>query len=381
MQTTARKNLQPAIKGLLLTRARKSRPLLLALLAQTTTIVFTAGALTTDVVLTVTDDETGQVYSVTSTGSATEATMLANLTAAVRANGKLNQLLSISDDATLTSTLAFRMANRPYTVACTGGPSSTQPVVTNTVTAGGTGLEFGQLVARASGDGEFTAMTASTTVRDIAGFLARTDANHFHKLEGELPSDVDRCRRGVHYAIAEECEGWVEVSEAVTPASRPHVRIEGSDVGDWGDTPAGTAQTVTVTPIVNMGIYGFAFSCTTGGRIYRVRAQYMPTDATTSIADACAGLFDHVTEVIAALGLGSVLTPTDNSTTLTIAGAAGVLLSEGAADVWYADAEVATATVAISTADVDLLDVSEIARYTSSASAGGLARVKIRVLV
>src|SRR5574342_410303 len=60
--------------------------------AQQTQIRFTAGSQTDDVVLTVTDDKTAQVYTITTTGSATEATMLDNLLAGFQANAKLNSL-------------------------------------------------------------------------------------------------------------------------------------------------------------------------------------------------------------------------------------------------------------------------------------------------
>jgi hypothetical protein len=134
-----------------------------------------------------------------------------------------------------------------------------------------------------------------------------------------------------------------------------------------------------VTPIVNQAIYGFAFSFMYLGVKHRIQAVYMPTDATTSIADACGGLFDAVSAEIAAKGLGSLLTPTDNATTLTIATAAGYAITEPSANVWYLDTEAATVTLSNGTEDVDTVDVSSVFEWESTAAAGELAFLKIKL--
>lgn len=391
MQTAFRSTLSPAIKGMPILAPRHSRPRMLARLPQILRLTITAGAGTDNVVLTLTDDKTGQAWALPAvTGNANEATLGAAIRAAVAANPKFNSLVTVAavtevSGSDLVLDFTARHPNRSYSLVRVGGPdgASATSTASETQAPGGAGIEFGQLVARGTNDDEFAAMTSSTTVDQIAGFLFRTDGNHFHQLPSDLqdedPASIDTCERGMSYAIAEDGEFWVQVSEAVTPSSRCYVRVEGSSVGNWGDTPAGTAQTLTITPIVNMALYGFSFTATVNGRQYRLRAQYMPTDATTSIADACAGLLDAINAEITSYGLGSFLTAADNTTTLTVAGAAGILLSEESVNVWYADAEVATATASVSAADVDMLDVSSIARYTSTAAAGALAKVKIQL--
>ncbi len=391
MQTTYASTLTPAIKGMPVLAPRCSRPRQLPKAPQILSLTITAGAGTDPVALTLTDEKTGQAWELPSVaGNANEATLGAAIRAAVAADPKFNSLVTVAATQEVSGSdliLAFtaRHPNRSYSLRRVGGPDGASATSAATVlqAPGGAGLAFGQLVARGSADDEFAQLSDTTTVAQIAGFLFRSDANHFHALPAdfgeESVTDEDLCMRGFHYPIAEHGEFWVEVQDAVTPASRVYVRVEGSTVGNWGSAPDGTAQTLTVTPLVNQAIYGFSFAATVNGQRYEIDALYMPTDATTSIADANAGLFDAITADIAAKSLTSVLTPTDNGATLTIVGAAGVLLSEPSANVWYADAEAATATVAVSAADVDMLDVSSIARYTSTAAAGGLAKVKINL--
>ena len=391
MQTTYASVMTPAIAGMALLAPRKSRPRQLAKLPQILALTITAGAGTDNVVLVATDTRTGQAWTLPAvTGNANEATLGAAIRAAVAADPKFNALFTVAATQEVNASdiiLAFtaRSPYRSFTLVRTGGPDGVAATSTASVTqaAGGSGLTFGQLVAKGTLDDEFVAMTSTTTVEQIAGMLFRTDANHFHALPAdlgdELTTETDVCPRGVHMAIAEEGEFWVTASEAVTPSSRVYVRVEGSTVGDWGDNPSGTAQTLTITPIVNRAAYGVVFTVTYNGRIYRVEGSYVPTDGTTSIADACAGLFDDLSEKITALGLGSVLTPTDNATTVTVVGASGVLISEPSANVWTDDTEAASATATVSTADVDMLDVSSIARYTSTAAAGALVKVKIQL--
>ncbi len=384
MQTVYSTQHRKAIKGLALCAPRRARPRQLPWLPQITRMTIAGGAGTSDVTITVVDDKTGQTFSCVAAGSATEATLLANVLAAVRADPEINALFTVADGGTATDVIVdftARYGNHAYTLSGVGGASGAAAAATiaSVQSPGGSGLAFGVLVARGTADDEFQAMSSTTTVADIVGALVRTDANHFHSRENDTPSAIDASDRGRHYPIAEEVEMWVEVEEAVTPASRVYVRVEGGTIGAWGDSPGGTAQTLTVTPVVNRATYGFSFGVVVNGRRYEIDAFYQPTDATTSIADACAGLFDAVTADIAAKGLSSFLTPTDNATTLTIAGASGILIDEPSVNVWTDDTEAASATASVSTADVDMLDVSSIARYTSSASAGQLATVKVRI--
>src|SRR3990172_9601025 len=100
MQTSYTTAIAKAIKGLALCAARKARPLQLPQLSQILQLVITGGAGTDDVTITLTDRKTGQAYSVVATGSATEATLLANILAAVRANAKMNSLVSVAAGGT-----------------------------------------------------------------------------------------------------------------------------------------------------------------------------------------------------------------------------------------------------------------------------------------
>lgn len=394
MQTTYPVALTPAIAGMAVLAPRHSRPRQLPKLAQILRLTITAGAGADNVSIVATDSRTSQSWTLpTVTGNANEATLGAAIRAAVAADPKFNSLFSVAavqevNGSDLILDFTARHTNRTYSLVRTGGPDGAAATSTAATqqSAGGSGLAFGQLVAKGSADDEFAAMTSTTTVDQIAGFLFRTDGNHYHSLPAdfgdELASDSDLCLRNVHYSIAEDGEFWVTVQEAVTPASRVYVRVEGSTVGDWGDTPAGTAQTLTVTPIVNRAIYGFSFGVVYQGRRYEIKAEYVPTievGAATTIADACAGLFDAVTADITAKGLAAVLVPTDNATTLTIAASAGVLVDEPSVYVWSDDTEAATATATVSAADVDMLDVSAICRYTSTAAAGALAKVKLQL--
>lgn len=389
MQTTYSSALTPAIKGMPVLAPRRSRPLMLAKLAQILSLTITAGAGTDNVTLTLTDDKTGQAWTLGPvTGSANEATLGAAIRAAVAADPKFNSLVTVAATQEVNASdliLAFtaRHPNRSYTLSRVGGPdgAAATSTATETQAPGGSGLEFGQLVARGSADDEFAAMTASTTVAQIAGFLFRQDGNHYHQLPSDLgdedPASVDTCERGPHYAIAEDGEFWVEVAEAVTPASRVYVRVEGSDIGDWGDSPAGTAQVLTITPAVNMGIYGFGYRYRDANGVVHTRTPiYMPTDATTSTDDAVDGLEDAAADDAPT---GITVSTASASTTLTLTADAGTEILDVWTQVWHNDTEVVSVAASLSSADVDMLDVSSIARYTSSASAGGLAKVKIQL--
>jgi hypothetical protein len=386
MQTSIAQNLTKAIKGMALVAPRQCRPLQLRSLPQILSLTITAGAGTDNVALTLTDVKTGFVYPVlTVTGNANEATLGAAIRAAWAASPKHNSLFSVaatqeSSGSDLILAFTARNPNIEYTLSRVGGPDGVAATSTATETQaeGGSGLAFGQLVAKGSGDDEFQVMSATTTVRDIAGALVRTDANHFQDIP---PGAADLCPRGVHMPIAEEVEMWVQPIEAVTPASRPHVCVEaatGRVVGDWGDTPAGTAQVLTITPAANLNIYGFAYSYRdASGVVHQRTVIYQPTDATNTAAEANAGLEDAAAQ--------------DAPTGITVSAAAGATMTLTAAvgteifgvntQVWGLDAEVTSVTASLSSADVDMLDVSSIAKYTSSGAAGELVKVKIRLAV
>lgn len=391
MQTTYSINPDVAIKGQPVVAPRHSRPLQLAPLQQILSLSIAAGAGTDDVVLTLTDLDTDQDWTLTVTGNANEATLGAAIRAAVAADPKFNSLVTVaaateSSGSAIVHTYTARHHGRSYSLSASGGPANGSYTAAETQAAGGSGLQFGVLVARGSADDEFTAMTASTTVRDIAGFLFRTDGNHFHDLPADLRNDpasgVDACRPGSVYSIAEEGEFWVQVQEAVTRDSRPHVRIEGTSVGDWGDTPAGTAQVATGTVVADHQVYQVVSTVIVNGREIPLEFSYDPTDGTTTTDDVVDGLEDAAAAAITAAGLTGIVAAStaSASATFTLTLTAGYTwgVSPYFAS-WGEDTEAVAGTFDAGTADVDMLDVSSICRYTSSASAGGLAKVKIRV--
>lgn len=386
MQTSISQVQPKAIKGMAVLAPKRCRPLQLRSLPQILRLTIVAGAATTDVVLTVTDVKTGFVYTaLTVTGNANEATLGAAIRAAWAANPKLNQLFSLtavqeSSGSDLIIDFTARNPNIEYSIAVTGGTGASS--FAETQAEGGSGLEFGQLVVRGSNDDEFAVLSASSTVRDIVGALIRTDGNHFQ----DIPiGAADLCPRGVHMPIAEDVEFWVRPIGAVTPASRVYVCVEaatGRVVGDWGDDPLGTAQVATFTPAANMLSYAVKSTVIVNGREIPLNFEYAPTDGTTITDDAVDGLEDAAAAAITAAGLGSFVTASaaSGATTFTLTLAAGV--TWGVAPYfssWNLDTEVVAGTVDTGTADVDMLDVSSICRYTSSGAAGELVKVKLQL--
>lgn len=393
MQTTYPVAMTPALAGMPLLAPRKSRPRQLAKATQVLSLTIANGAGTDDVDIVATDTRTGQAWTLpTVTGSANEATLGAAIRAAVAADPKFNSLFTVaatqeSSGSDLILAFTCRQANRSFGIVATGGPVSAATVSTATesTAAGGSGLAFGQLVARGTNDDEFAAMTASTTVSQIAGMLFRSDANHFHALPAdfgdESPSDSDLCLRSVHYPIAEDGEFWVTAAEAVTPASRVHVRVEGSSVGDWGDTPAGTAQTATFTVVADHQNYACHVGVIVNGATIDVPFSYNPTDGTTATDDVVDGLEDAAAAAITALGLGSILAASaaSNAATFVITATVGYQIAYAYVDSFGEDTEAVGGTAVVTAADVDMLDVSSIARYTSTAAAGALVKVKLQL--
>ncbi len=329
----------------------------------------------------ITDDLTGQVWSYTFLSGAALADTLDNWVAAHRLNAKANSLFTVTEDGVDDFLPVARHANRTYTWAVTPGGSATA-TITNLTAAGGDGIEMGRFVVRA-GDGNMQQIAATSVLADIVGGVFRTDANHLHSLENDTVDAIDTLSRGKHHAVIESGRMWVKVEEAVEEGDRVYCRraltSSAGRIGGFRASPAGSAQTLTLTPIVNQAIYGVKFTFVWEGARHVISAIYMPTDATTSIADACAGLFDALSTEITAHGLTGQLTPTDNATSVTIATLAGTEIIEPSGNVWYLDTEAATVTVSNGAADVDTIDVTDIAEYESDAAADGFALLRIKL--
>lgn len=387
MQTSFAVNYTKAIAGLTV-GAHRSKGRVQPLAKQTWTGTIGTGTVG-NLVLRLVDDATQQSYDLTVAMSTTTlATSLAEIQTAWRANGKFNDLFSISHDGSTVYTIAARQPGKSWTHSMVSAPGSFADTIAETVASGGSGPAFGLAVARGSNDNEFGVLGASSTINDIIGVTKRTDANHFHDLPVDLgdddPDASDLTVRGKMQSLVEQGRVWVTAESAMAPGGRVYVRralTSGAGaVGGFRGAVAGSAQTLTITPIVNQAIYGFSFTFVYQGVRHRIQAVYMPTDGTTSIADACGGLFDAVSAEITAKGLSSVLTPADNATTLTVVTAAGYAITEPSANVWYLDTEAATVSLSNGTEDVDTIDASDLFEIESTAAAGELVLIKVKLL-
>ncbi len=376
MQTTYSVNPGFAVEGMRHGGARRSVPAMLAWLAQIDLLTVTAGSATDDLVITVVDDQTGQEYEATATGSATESTLLTNALAAIRAS-EINKLFSVEGevDTNILITFTARHANRTYTISATGGTNaSTAPAVTSVQAAGGTGIEFGRFVARGDDPDTFRALAATDTIEDVLGVLTRTDANHFHSLESDTPDAVDRSVRGRHYPIDQEVYFWAKPETSLTTGGALYLRIAQTSsagrVGALRSSPAGATQVATITPAENHGSYAIAYGYL--GEHYK--ATYNPTDATTTVADACAGLEDAADENAPS----GVTVSAGGTTAITLTAAAGTKFDYVHNVAWNLDTEAASTTVSVAAADVDALDISSIARIERGAAQDGLALIRVR---
>jgi len=384
MQTTYAMNVDLAVEGQAVGE-RKSRPGCLPWTAQVNTITI-ANSEAGSLVITVVDDETQQTYTLTVTISgAVEATSLDEMVAAWRASGELNNLFSVVEDGATVMTLTARHANREYTITTTP-PGSMTAVVAEPTAAGGTGLEFGRFVAKGSNDGEIAALGATSELVNLFGVLFRTDGNHFHSLENDTPSAVDRSDVGRSYACMTEGRFMARVEEAVTPASTPYLRraltSSAGRLGGLRASPAGSAQVNTIVPVVDHMQYGFQLVMRINNRLETFNAQYTATDATTTVADAIDGLYDSIVEQLgdaSSANNGKGVSVTESDTALTLTTDAGVEVYALENTVWDLDTEVATSVATIGTADVDAIDISDICEFETSAAQDGYARVRVKM--
>lgn len=323
---------------------------------------------------TVTNSQNGLVYTLTTTVSgATEATTLDELVAAWRAHAKLNALFTIAEDGVDTWTVTTRGRDIAFTITSTP-PGSMTDTITTTQTSGGTGPQVGTFLAYGSEELQADELAATSTISDLAGFLFRTDANHFHSLEETL-SDEDRAIRGRTYAIAHWGMFWVQSEDALARGGSVYVRralTSGSGtLGYVRGTPAGSAQTSTWTPVADQAQYGIEFGYL--GNHYEV--TLIPTDGTTTVANA----IDFMVLAIAAqIGAPSGLTFTDNTTNLQIITAAGTELDYLRPGPIAADGATPTAAVSLGTADVDTIDVSDRVFVERGVTAAGLVLIRLK---
>ncbi len=336
-----------------------------------------------DWVISIVHDITGQVFTLTVTVSGTtEATTLNELVAAWEADGKFNDLFSIVEDGATVWTATARHANVSYTVTSVP-PGSMTDVITESQGHGGAGIAFGRFVVKGTADDEMAIPAATSVLANVLGVLYRTDANHFHALDNEQPTDVDVLDRGKHQSVLESGRVWMIAEDAVTPSSSVFLRraltSSAGTVGRVRGTAAGaTAQVNTIVPTVNHQHYAFSFDFE--GDQFDI--AYTATDATTTVADAIDGLFDNVVEQLTAAGIETIVVATESDTLLTLTVAAGRQITNLRNAAHSLDTEaVSTVTTTTVASDLDSIDISAIAEFESTAAAGALVLLKLKGLV
>ncbi len=376
-QTSYSVNPARGVEGLTM-GPRKSRPKILPWLAQITTVTSANGAGSTNWAITIVDDETSQSYTVTAAGSATEATLDANMEAAFAAHDVLRNLftLTVTSVSDVVATFTAKHANRSYTFSATGGTGANTVSVTQA--AGGSEIAFGRLVARGAAADEFAAVGASTTVSQLLGVLFRTDANNFRPTDSnnDNAAALDLCERGRTYAIMEEGRVMMVAEDAVTFGGPIFMRraLTGSTgaLGRVRGTVAGaTGEILTFTPTVDHMVYGFEY----GYRGQHYSVIYQATDNTTTVADACAGLEDAADDGNHA----DVTVSAGGTTAITLTLPVGAVFDYARTSTWGLDTEATSGTTVLSAGDADAIDISSIASFEESASAGALVWVKIHM--
>lgn len=366
---------------------RRTHPMELPFAAQVINVRIADGspAASEEWSVSITDDATQQTWEYTFDSGATLAATLDSWLAAHRANGKANALFSVAEDGAEDFILTARAANRDYTVEVTPGGSATA-VVSELTGSGGLKVNMGAAVARGSNDREFDSLSDSSTLADIVGFTFRTDANHFHSLENDSPTAVDQLDRGVTYPIMEDGRMLVEVEDAVAPGDPVYVRRAlTSGAGTVGSgfraTPAGSTQVATITVVADHQVYRVAAIMTILGVRHVIDFEYAPTDGTTTTDDAIDGLEDAAAARIAALGLDAYVAASSASAaaTMTLTAAAGYSFESVDGTTFGEDIEAEALTVSVAAADVDTIDISSIAQWESSAAAGALAQLRIKM--
>ena len=345
-------------------------------LAQISTITLADGtpAAAEAWILSATDDETGQIWTLAITSGASLALSLDAAVAAVAGDGKFNDLFTATEDDATVLTLTARHVGRGYTIALDTSAGSATSTIALAQAPGGNKLAFGRLLART---GERTAgqLSAASTTRDLAGVLFRTDYNHtrpFAVADQRAGSDglergktVSLMRRGVVCVVPEA--GAVPVSVDDPVYVRRAQTASAGDLGAFRASEGGGQQSYTFTPsAVDLPAYGFEFDY--GGAHYT--ALYLGDD-TTTVAVACDGLVQD---------LGSIagLTITDGGTEVTIQTAAGTSLANVRNLASHTDVPADSVAIAESVAaDVDTIDITSVARWVRLPDAQGIAELSI----
>ena len=242
MQTQYKVNRDPAVEGMPYGLHRDSAPYTLPVLAQVTDVVIADGspAAGEDWTLTFTDDEAQIDYSVDFQSGASLAASLDNAVAAAEADADVSSRFTFSENGVDTLTVTARNSGRAYTVSLSveAGSSATS-TATITQASGGSPLPLGRMVARGSAQDTMRALAAGDTAPDVAGFLFRTDGNHFQEFD-EPSTAVAEIKRGRTMSVIEEGRFWVKTPDAVTDlTSSVYVRLTSADAGVFTPTADG----------------------------------------------------------------------------------------------------------------------------------------------
>lgn len=284
--------------------------------------------------------------------SSTADQIVAGLVAALNATTTVPNLRSLvfatadlpNDDVILTGLHSGVV----FTVSFPSNPNTN---LTQSTTQDGarSAIPFGVAMAQGSTEQEVDKPSSTTLERNIAGVLLRSP-----KIEAPLDGSAETIAVGDNCEILEVGEVYIMPEDDVTPASEVYVRItsDGSTevLGALRGTPSGSTQAVTITPTANHLVYGVEY----GYLGVHYTAQYAPTDATTSVADAVAGLEDALEQNKPT----GVTVSAGGTTEVTITAAAGTKFDYVRNTAWNLDTEAASTTVSIGTADAECIKMT-----------------------
>ena len=360
---------------------RLAAPFTVPKLAQITTITLADGspAAAEAWSLTATDSETGQIWTLAITSGASLAASLDAAVAAVAGDGKFNDLFTATEDGATVLTLTAKHVGRAYTFALDTSAGSATSTIAVTQVAGGDKIPFARMLARSDDNaiaGAARTLSATDTLRSLAGLTVRHDFNHTRPFEpADQRAGYDGLDRGKTLSLAQDCRMAVlpEVAPTSTSDSVFVRRAQTSSAGNVGGflaAAAGGQQSYTFTPsAVDLPAYGFEFDYS--GAHYT--ALYLG-DGSTTVAVACDGLVQD-------LGAIAGLTITDGGTEVTIQTAAGTQIENVRNLASHTDVPVDSVTVAESVADdVDTIDISSVARWESLPDANGLCVLRLDML-
>lgn len=247
-------------------------------------------------------------------------------------------------------------AGKDFTVSFPSNPNSNLSQST-TQEASVANLPIGVGMVDAA-DGLECALPGSSTVADrFFGLVARGRG-----IEGQDDGSAEFHQAGDNIDIVVEADMFIMPEDDVTVDSDVYWKVEATagTLGALRGSVQGSTQVMTVTPTVDHNNYAFEYGYL--GRHYVV--QYSPTDGTTTVADACAGLEDAADDGNDA----GVAVSAGGTTAITLTAAAGTKFDYARNAAWSLDTEAASTTVALASADEDAV---KLPRYRAKWIRGG----------